>query len=132
MSRKTVVGDASAIIGDASRSQSWQPGQLHPNLSWTHYRTLLRVDKPEARAFYEIEAIKNNWSARDLERQINSLLYERLAMSRDKSGLMKLATMCLRLRSADALTPVCGIFRMCTATWWMPGRTTTTRAGCPF
>jgi len=72
--------------------ESWKPGQLHPNLSWTHYRTLLRVDKPEARAFYEIEAIKNNWSARELERQICSLLYERLALSRDKKGLMRLAT----------------------------------------
>ena len=79
-------------IGHALRSQSWQPGQLHPNLSWTHYRTLLRVDKPEARAFYEIEAIQNNWSARELERQINSLLYERLALSKDKKGLMRLAT----------------------------------------
>jgi predicted nuclease of restriction endonuclease-like (RecB) superfamily len=92
MSRKTVAGDASAIIGYARRSESWAPGQLHPNLSWTHYRTLLRVDKSDARAFYEIEAIKNNWSARELERQINSLIYERLALSRDKSGLMKLAT----------------------------------------
>ena len=65
---------------------------MNPNLSWTHYRTLLRSDDPSARAFYEIEAIKNNWSARELERQINSLLYERLAKSRDKSGLMRLAT----------------------------------------
>lgn len=73
-------------------TESWKPGRLHPNLSWTHYRTLLRVDKPEARSFYEIEALKNNWSARELERQINSLLYERLAMSKDKKGLMKLAT----------------------------------------
>ena len=40
--------------GHAVRSQSWKPGRLHPNLSWTHYRTLLRVDKPQARAFYEI------------------------------------------------------------------------------
>lgn len=69
-----------------------RPGQLHPNLSWTHYRTLLRVDKPEARAFYEIEALENNWAARELERQICSLLYERLALSRDKKGLMRLAT----------------------------------------
>ena len=76
----------------APRGESWQPGQLHPNLSWTHYRTLLRVEKPEARAFYEIEALENNWSARELERQINSLLYERLAKSRDKAGLLKLAT----------------------------------------
>ena len=78
-------------IGHAVRSESWLPGQLHPNLSWTHYRTLLRVDKPEGRAFYEIEAIRSNWSARELERQINSLLYERLALSKDKKGLMRLA-----------------------------------------
>ncbi len=79
------------VIGHALRSQSWQPGRLHPNLSWTHYRTLLRVDKVEPRSFYEIEAIQNNWSARELERQINSLLYERLALSKNKKGLMRLA-----------------------------------------
>jgi predicted nuclease of restriction endonuclease-like (RecB) superfamily len=71
---------------------TWQPGQLHPNLSWTHYRTLMRVEQPEARAFYEIEVLKNNWSARELERQINSLLFERLAKSLDKQGLIQLAT----------------------------------------
>ena len=75
----------------APRRESWKPGNLHTNLSWTHYRTLLRVDKPHARDFYEIEAIKNNWAARELERQINSLLYERLALSKDKKGLLKLA-----------------------------------------
>ena len=85
-------GTSVAEIGYALRSQSWEPGQLNPNLSWTHYRTLLRVDKPEARAFYEIEAIQNNWAARELERQICSLLYERLVLSRDKKGLMRLAT----------------------------------------
>jgi predicted nuclease of restriction endonuclease-like (RecB) superfamily len=53
---------------------------------------LLGVDKAEARAFYEIESINNSWSARELERQINSLLYERLALSKDKRGLMRLAT----------------------------------------
>ena len=79
------------IIPHAARMESWTPGQLHPNLSWTHYRTLLRVEKAEARAFYEIESIKNNWAGRELERQINSLLYERLALSRDKKGLMRLA-----------------------------------------
>ena len=76
----------------APRDESWQPGQLHLNLSWTHYRTLLRVEKTGARAFYEIEAIRNNWSARELERQINSLLFERLALSKNKKGLMRLAT----------------------------------------
>lgn len=67
------------------------PGQLSANLSWTHYRRLLRVSRPEARDFYEIEAIRNAWSARELERQINSLLFDRLAKSRDKAGLMRLA-----------------------------------------
>ena len=80
------------MIFHALSGESWQVGCLHSDLSWTHYRTLLRVDKREARAFYEIEAIQNNWAARELERQINSLLYERLALSKDKKGLMKLAT----------------------------------------
>ncbi len=78
-------------ILNAASGESWGPGKLHSNLSWTHYRTLLRVDKPEARDFYEIEAIKNNWGTRELDRQISSLLYERLALSRDKKGLMRLA-----------------------------------------
>jgi predicted nuclease of restriction endonuclease-like (RecB) superfamily len=86
------VGDKPGPILHVARGESWKPGQLHPNLSWTHYRTLLRVDKPEARAFYEIEAIQNNWGARELDRQICSLFYERLALSRDKKGLMRLAT----------------------------------------
>jgi predicted nuclease of restriction endonuclease-like (RecB) superfamily len=73
------------------RGQSWTPGQLHPNLSWTHYRTLLRVEKSEARSFYEIEAKENRWTARERERQINSLLYERLVLSRDKKSIRKLA-----------------------------------------
>jgi predicted nuclease of restriction endonuclease-like (RecB) superfamily len=67
-------------------------GQLHPNLSWTHYRILLKVDNLQSRSFYEIEALTNNWSSRELERQINSLLFERLAKSTDKQGLMQLAT----------------------------------------
>lgn len=83
--RHTPRGEFNASVED------WKPGQLHPNLSWSLYRHLLRVDKPEVRAFYEIEALHNNWSARELERQINSLLYERLALSRDKKGLLRLA-----------------------------------------
>ena len=69
----------------------WQPGRLHPNLSWTHYRKLVRIEQPEKRAFYEIESVKNHWVARELERQVDSLLYERLAKNRDKAGLLKLA-----------------------------------------
>jgi len=56
-------------------------------LSWTHYRHLMRVEKPEARGFYETEAVSARWSTRELERQISSLLYERLSLSRDKEGV---------------------------------------------
>jgi len=70
----------------------WMPGVLHPNLSWTHYRILLRVGRTEARNFYEIEAAQNTWSAREMERQISSLLFDRLAKSKDKKGLMRMAT----------------------------------------
>lgn len=72
--------------------QSWQPGQWHPTLAWSLYRELLRIESADARSFYEIEAVRNGWSARELARQINSLLYFRLAKSRDKAGLIKLAT----------------------------------------
>jgi predicted nuclease of restriction endonuclease-like (RecB) superfamily len=51
----------------------------------------MRLEKPEARSFYEIECVRNNWSARELERQKGSLLFERLAFSKDKKGIMKLA-----------------------------------------
>ena len=64
---------------------------LRLELSWPHYRLLLRVDSPEARAFYEAEAVNARWSTRELERQIRSLLFERLAMSRDQKGVLELA-----------------------------------------
>jgi len=65
--------------------------EFTPCLGWSHYRLLMRVKRPEARAFYEIESSKNNWSVRELERQIGSLLFDRLAKSRDKKGVMELA-----------------------------------------
>lgn len=79
------------VLFNARQGESWRPGQLNPNLSWTHYRTLLKVKRIEIRNFYEIEAAKNGWSARQLERQINSLLFERLLKSRDKKGVFSLA-----------------------------------------
>lgn len=69
----------------------WKPSRLHPALSWTHYRALLKVERQAARSFYEIETIKNGWSTRQLERQINSLLFERLLKSHDKVGMLALA-----------------------------------------
>ncbi|WP_201193932.1 PDDEXK nuclease domain-containing protein [Pseudomonas fluorescens] len=61
---------------------------LRLELSWTHYRRLLRVDSDAARAWYMDEAANQNWSSRALERQISTLYYERLLMSRDKSAVM--------------------------------------------
>ena len=77
---------------EATRSSEWQPGLLHHSLSWTHYRALMRVSSQHARAFYEIEATQQNWNASETDRQIQSLLFERLAKSRDKKGVMALAT----------------------------------------
>lgn len=60
-------------------------------LSWTHYVFLLSVKNPDERSFYEIEATTQAWNVRELKRQFNSGLYERLALSRDKDGIRKLA-----------------------------------------
>ncbi|MHB1123945.1 MAG: PDDEXK nuclease domain-containing protein [Ramlibacter sp.] len=81
-----------ALRGEFWTEDDWRPGLLNPGLSWTHYRTLLKVERRGARDFYEIEAARNGWSARQLERQINSFLFERLAKSRDKKGVMALAS----------------------------------------
>lgn len=64
---------------------------LRRELSWTHYRQLLKIEEPQKRSFYEIESANASWSTRELERQMNSMLYERLALSRDKDGVMALA-----------------------------------------
>lgn len=78
---------------------------LRSELSWTHYRLLLQVENEEARNFYLIEAVNNNWSTRELERQINSLLYERLALSRGKGKeqVRELATKGQIVRTAQDL-----------------------------
>jgi len=60
-------------------------------LSWSHYVFLLGVKNPDERSFYEIEANQQNWTLRELKRQYNSGLYERLALSRDKKGIRSLA-----------------------------------------
>lgn len=60
-------------------------------LGWSHYVTLLAINDADERRFYEIEAATNSWSVRELERQIASSLYERLALSRDKDEIKRLA-----------------------------------------
>lgn len=61
------------------------------NLSWSHYLFLMRIDNPEERKFYEIESKKSNWSLRELRRQFDSALYERLALSKDKESVKELS-----------------------------------------
>ncbi len=60
-------------------------------LSWTHYIILLTIKDPDERSFYEIEATNEGWSVPELKRQKASAVYERLALSRDKDGIRKLA-----------------------------------------
>lgn len=62
---------------------------LCSELTWSHYRLLIRVKSEEARSFYADECVKAGWSVRQLERQINSFFYERLLSSRDKEGVSK-------------------------------------------
>lgn len=90
--RKSLKAEIKTKIQNAELPENeWKPGILHSSLSWTHYRRLLKINRKEARAFYEIETIKNAWSVRELERQINSFLFDRLQKSKDKNGLLKLA-----------------------------------------
>jgi predicted nuclease of restriction endonuclease-like (RecB) superfamily len=60
-------------------------------LSWTHYQVLMRIKDEDERRFYEIEAANQQWSVNDLKRQYSSSLYERLALSRNKDEVMRLA-----------------------------------------
>ena len=62
------------------------------SLGWSHYVALLTIGNPEERGFYEIETVANGWSVRELERQIAASLYERLAISRDKSEVRRLSS----------------------------------------
>ena len=61
-------------------------------LSWSHYIFLTRIENTDERNFYEIEAIENSWSLRELKRQFNTGLFERLSLSKDKSKVKELAT----------------------------------------
>ncbi len=62
---------------------------LRGELTWTYYRALMRVEKPESREWYMNEAAEQNWSTRALDRQINSLYYERMLMSRDQAPVIE-------------------------------------------
>ena len=68
-------------IANAVRSQ----------LNWTQYRLLIQIEDPFKREYYELESVNNAWTARETERQINSMLYERLLLSNDKESVLAVA-----------------------------------------
>lgn len=64
---------------------------VRSQLNWYQYRLLIQIDDKDKREYYELEATNNNWTGRELERQINSGLYERLLLSNDKKAVLEIA-----------------------------------------
>jgi len=64
---------------------------LRSQLNWSQYRKLIQIDDPDKREYYELESVNNAWTARETERQINSMLYERLLLSNDKESVLAVA-----------------------------------------
>lgn len=91
------VNDASGKYETLSRISAEDSNYESPSrnsvftLSWSHYIQLMKIEDENERNFYEIEATQNNWSIRELTRQYNSAIYERLALSKDKEGMKQLA-----------------------------------------
>jgi len=87
-----IAGNSSTILTLASRFA----------LPWSAYVRLLSVKRPEARTFYEAEALRSGWSVRQLDRQIGSQFYERIALSRNKAAMLQKAEIA---EQGDAITP---------------------------
>lgn len=91
LSDESTEKQKSETLSAKSQKQETLPTKFEPMLSWSHYCELLKVEEPLARSFYEQEAIQNNWSVRELKRQINSMLFERIALSKDTKAVMQMA-----------------------------------------
>lgn len=78
----------SPVLGSENK-QLEKCSALRSELSWTHYKLLIRINDSQVREWYMHEAVENNWSTRALERQINSFYYERILASRDKELVIK-------------------------------------------
>ncbi len=87
--KSEIVQAASSISEKLSRKLTLSDlAQVFP-LPWSHYVRLLSVDNPEARNFYEAEAIRGGWSVRQRDRQIATQFYERTALSKNKAAMLK-------------------------------------------
>ena len=67
------------------------PSALRTELNWSQYKLLISISDPSKREYYELESVNNGWTARETERQIDSMLYERLLMSNDKEKVLSVA-----------------------------------------
>lgn len=86
------IGEEILDLKEKSATPLRKSDKTNPNLlSWSHYLILMKIESDDERNFYEIEAKKQNWSVRQLQREVSSSLYERLALSRDKDGVLRLA-----------------------------------------
>jgi predicted nuclease of restriction endonuclease-like (RecB) superfamily len=93
MAPREPISQTASGLFEIQKSQTL-PGQLAQQaftLSWSHYVFLLGVKNPDERSFYEIEATNQSWTVRELKRQFDTSLYERLALSRDQVGIRQLA-----------------------------------------
>lgn len=84
-------GQRSEIIQSGIGQLDMTYARLPFKLSWTHYQILMRIEDKDERDFYEKEAIRSGWNVSTLKRQYHSSLYERLALSRNKDDVLRLA-----------------------------------------
>ena len=104
MRRFYLVYGKSETLSRISENAISESSSRNFDLSWSHYLKLIRIDDENERKFYEIEAYKNNWSVRELQRQFDSALYTRLALSRNKDKVKELSEKGLMLeKPKDAI-----------------------------
>lgn len=111
LSSRGETADRSAELGQAQKLQTASEGSLRHlavrfRLPWSAYVRLLSVKNPNARQFYEAEALRGGWSVRQLDRQINSQFYERTALSKDKAKMLRKGE---RPEPADTMPPEAAI-----------------------
>jgi len=95
---KNLVAEYGSGFGVRQLEQSRQFYRTYPiantlrsQLNWSQYRRLIQIDDPDKREYYELESVNNAWTARETERQIDSMLYERLLLSNDKETILSIA-----------------------------------------
>ena len=103
-SGESLTSSLSSDIAATSSSVASLAGRFH--LPWSVYVRLLSVKNPEARTFYEAEALRSGWSVRQLDRQIGSQFYERIALSKNKAAMLEKAE---SAEPGDAITPEAAI-----------------------